>query len=55
MIRVGVANYDFSEVIEGLNEGDEIQITTFSRAKQDAEAFNERMRSRQGMGGVRVR
>jgi HlyD family secretion protein len=56
MVAVGVANYDYSEVIEGLREGDEIQITTISRAKQDAEAFNERMRSRQGsMGGVRVR
>ncbi len=55
MVRVGVANYDYSEVLEGLREGDEVQITTVSRAKQDAEAFNERMRSRQGMGGVRVR
>lgn len=54
-ITVGVSNYDYSEVLEGLQEGDEIEITTISRAKQDAEAFNERMRSRQGMGGVRVR
>jgi len=55
MITVGVGNYDYSEVLDGLREGDEIQITTISRAKQDAEAFNDRMRSRQGVGGVRVR
>jgi HlyD family secretion protein len=55
LVTVGAANYDFSEVLEGLQEGDEIQITTISRAKQEAEAFTERMRSRQSMGGVRVR
>jgi HlyD family secretion protein len=54
-IKVGVGNYDYSEVIEGLQEGDNIQITTVSRAKQEAEAFTERMKSRQGVGGVRVR
>jgi HlyD family secretion protein len=54
-IKVGVGNYDYSEVIEGLQEGDEIQITTVSRAKQEAEAFTERMKTRQGVGGVRVR
>ncbi len=55
MIKVGVGNFDYSEVLEGLEEGDEIQITTISRAKQEAEAFTERMKSRQGVGGVRVR
>jgi HlyD family secretion protein len=55
MIRVGVGNYDNSEVLDGLNEGDEIRITTISRALEDAQAFTERMRSRQSMGGARVR
>lgn len=55
MIKVGVGNYDYSEVLEGLREGDEIRITTISRAKEEAEAFTERMKSRQNMGGVRVR
>jgi hypothetical protein len=55
MVTVGVSNYDFSEVLAGLDEGDEIRITTISRAKLEAEEFTERMRSRQSMGGVRVR
>jgi HlyD family secretion protein len=55
LIAVGAGNYDYSEVREGLQEGDEIRITTVSRAKQDAAEFTERMRSRQGVGGVRVR
>lgn len=52
IIKVGANNFDFSEVIEGLNEGDEIQITSISRAKLASEAFNERMRSMQGVGGI---
>lgn len=52
VVKVGASNFDFAEVLEGLKEGDEIQITTISRAKIAAEQFNERMRSMSGMGGI---
>ncbi|MEX2116312.1 MAG: efflux RND transporter periplasmic adaptor subunit [Bacteroidota bacterium] len=52
MIKVGANNYDFAEVLEGLKEGDEIRITTISRAKLASEQFTERMRSMQGVGGI---
>ncbi|HTP13274.1 MAG TPA: efflux RND transporter periplasmic adaptor subunit [Bacteroidota bacterium] len=44
LIKVGPSNFDYSEVLEGLNDGDEIQITTISRAKVAAEAMVDRMK-----------
>jgi HlyD family secretion protein len=53
MIIIGVNNFDFAEVIDGLKEGDELLIATVSRALISAEQFNERLRSRvSGMGGI---
>lgn len=59
LIKVGPSNFDYSEVLEGLKEGDEIQITTISRAKIASEQMVDRMRqsssplggSAGGMGG----
>jgi HlyD family secretion protein len=52
IIRVGASNFDYSEVIDGLKEGEEVQITTLSRAKMAAEQFTERMRNMNSMGGL---
>jgi hypothetical protein len=52
MIKVGPSNFDYAEVLEGLKEGDEIQVTTISRAKLAAEQMNERMRSSSGLSGM---
>ncbi len=52
MIKVGATNYELAEVLDGLKEGDEVRITTISRAKIAAEQFNERMRNMSGMGGI---
>jgi hypothetical protein len=52
LIKIGASNFDFAEVVEGLKEGDELQITTISRAKLAAEQMNERMRSMSGLGGM---
>lgn len=51
LIKVGASNFDYAEVLEGLTEGDEIQITNISRAKIAAEQLAERMRN-QSMGGL---
>ncbi len=52
LIKIGASNFDYAEVLEGLKEGDAIQLTTISRAKIAAEQMNERMRSMQGLGGM---
>ncbi|MBI3004187.1 MAG: efflux RND transporter periplasmic adaptor subunit [Ignavibacteriales bacterium] len=52
LVKVGPSNFDNSEVLEGLKEGEEIQITTISRAKLASEQFNERMRNMSGVGGL---
>jgi len=53
MILVGVSNFDSAEVLQGLKEGDEVLTSTFSRAMQSAQEFNERLRSRTSIGGRR--
>jgi len=52
VIRVGRSNFDFAEVVSGLEEGDELMITTFSRALLQSQEMNSRMRSRSGIGGM---
>jgi len=52
LIKVGASNFDYAEVVDGLKEGDEIQVTTISRAKLAQEQMNERMRSMSGLGGM---
>ncbi len=50
-IKIGPSNFDNTVVLEGLEEGQEIQITTISRAMIAQEQFNERIRSRNSLGG----
>jgi hypothetical protein len=52
LVKIGVSNFDYSEVLEGLKEGDQLQVTTISRAKIEAEQMNARMKSMQGLGGM---
>jgi len=55
IIKVGASNFDYAEVVSGLNEGDEVQITTISRAKIAAVQMTERMRSSSNpLGGGNV-
>ncbi|MBI4418499.1 MAG: efflux RND transporter periplasmic adaptor subunit, partial [Ignavibacteriales bacterium] len=52
IVKVGANNYDVAEILEGVQEGDEVRITSISRAKLASEQFTERMRSMQGMPRV---
>jgi HlyD family secretion protein len=52
LVKVGPSNFDNAEVLEGLKEGDEIEITTISRAKLAAEQMADRMRSSSGLSGM---
>ncbi len=49
MVETGVANFDHTEVISGLQEGDEVMYTFFSRAKQASDQFRQRMTQMSGM------
>jgi HlyD family secretion protein len=45
MVKLGPNNYDYTEVIDGLKDGDEVAYIFISRAKQSSEQFMERMRT----------
>jgi len=49
MVETGVANFDHTEVLSGLQEGDEVMYTFFSRAKQGSDQFRQRMTQMSGM------
>jgi HlyD family secretion protein len=55
MVKPGVTNFDQTEILEGLNEGDEIVYSFFSRAKQSSEEFRQRLSNRADMTGFRSR
>jgi HlyD family secretion protein len=46
LLNVGVSNFDQTEVIDGLEEGQEVVYTFFSRAKQSSDEFKQRISSR---------
>ncbi len=52
MVRLGVSNFDISEVVSGLAEGDSVAILNVAamQAKQQEEL--DRIRSRGGMPGM---
>lgn len=52
LVKVGASNFDNSEIVDGVQEGSEIQITTISRAKIASEQFNDRMRAQTSIGGI---
>lgn len=50
-VTVGINNFDFTEIVDGLEEGEEIVVRSMSRARQSALEWQQRMRSRGGFGG----
>jgi HlyD family secretion protein len=50
-IVTGINNFDYTEVVDGLNAGEEIVIRTLSRARQFGLERQERMRGRSGFSG----
>jgi len=49
LIHAGVSNFDYTEVLDGVKEGDQVVYTFFSRAKESSERFRERMLQRSTM------
>jgi len=50
-VTIGDSNFDNTEIVDGLKEGDEVYASTVSRARAAQEELNERIRSRNAMGG----
>jgi len=52
VVRLGVSNYDVSEVISGLNQGDSVAILNVAAMQARQQEELDRMRSRSGMPGM---
>lgn len=53
-VRLGVANYDYTEVIDGLNEGDKVAMLSVAALQAKRQEQNDRMKSMSGspLGGA---
>jgi len=49
LVKVGVSNFDNTEILQGLQEGQQVVYTFFSRAKASSDQFRKRMMSRMSM------
>jgi HlyD family secretion protein len=50
-IQIGVSNFDYAEIVSGLQEGDSVLVFTSSRAAVDRQRMLERMRNMSGFSG----
>jgi HlyD family secretion protein len=50
-VRIGVTNFDYAEVLEGLNEGEQVALLSLAAAQGDRNASTERARRMTG-GGI---
>ena len=54
MVMLGVNDWDYTEVISGLKEGDKVFLMTAARLQQQQKEMQDRMRQRNNsMGGMR--
>lgn len=51
-VKTGVANWDLTEILSGLSEGDEVVVLPSSSLMRQQEQFRERMRGAGGMPGM---
>jgi HlyD family secretion protein len=52
MVRLGVSNYDVSEVLSGLNEGDSVAILNVAAMQARQQADMDQIRNRSGVPGL---
>jgi len=50
-VEVGVGNFDFAEIVNGLQEGETVLLFSSSRAAADRQRMMDRMRSMSGFSG----
>jgi HlyD family secretion protein len=52
MVRLGVSNYDVSEVVSGLNEGDSVAILNVAAMQARQQEQLDQVRNRGGVPGL---
>ena len=52
VVRLGVSNYDVSEVLSGLNEGDSVAILNVAAMQAKQQADLDQVRNRGGVPGL---
>ena len=52
MVRLGVSNYDFTEVLSGLDEGEEVALLSAAALQMRRQEMNDRMRGMSGVPGM---
>jgi len=52
VVRLGVSNYDVSEVLSGLNEGDSVAILNVAAMQAKQQADLDQIRNRGGVPGL---
>ena len=52
IVRLGVSNYDYTEVLSGLQEGDRVAVLTAAAMQQQRQQSLDQMRQRQAMPGM---
>lgn len=50
-VQLGVSNFDFAEIVSGVQEGDSVLVFSSSRAAADRQRMMERMRNMSGFSG----
>ena len=50
-VRLGVSDWDFTEVISGLAAGDSVYLISVARMQQQQQRMSDRMRQSTGFGG----
>ena len=54
-VRLGVANYDYTEVLDGLNEGDKVALLSVAALQAKRQEQNDRQKAMMGgspLGGT---
>jgi HlyD family secretion protein len=52
MVMLGVGNYDVTQVLSGLKEGDQVALISAAMLQQARQEFHQRIQSRVGLPGV---
>jgi hypothetical protein len=52
VVRLGAANYDYTEVVSGLKEGEQVALLAAAAMQAQRQAATDRMRGNMGGGGL---
>jgi len=50
LVRVGISDYEYTQVLAGLEEGDQVALLSVAEIQAQRSALTDRIRSRMGSG-----